>query len=135
MCWYLYGAVHGNINEKDLNAINQNHQCRLVSGTRHAVKMAIQEDNWDYRITKDYEMCDCGSAIGGGDPDAAQVQDMAVLMDSISELPGVKDISFCLTWVLDRNKHESTLKRSETDFVQLLTNLKPRTLYTIDCQK
>ena len=135
MCWYLYGAVNGRVDETALDAVNRRHRCRLIRGTRHAVKMALAEGSADCRITLGFEMCDCGSDVGGHDPDAGQVRDMAAMIGEVSALPGAETVSLCMTWIGERRKRETVLKRSETDLARMLADLEPGTLYTVDCRK
>ena len=78
MCWYIYGALQGDVEAEALNAVNNRHNCRMVQGTRHALKMALLSGAWDYRVTDGY--CDCESDIGAHDPNAAEVADMAGLI-------------------------------------------------------
>lgn len=132
MCWYIYGALQGNVETEALNAVNNRHTCHMVKGTRHALKMALLSGAWDYRITDGH--CDCESDIGAHDPNAAEVADMAGLIQECCALDGAKTLSFCRTWVNERNKHEKSFKVSEVDLRQLLADLEPSTLYTLSCK-
>ena len=131
MCWYLYGALQGKVDAEALDAVNGRHDGRIVPGTKHDLKMALLSDDGDYRITDGH--CDCESDIGRHDAEAAQVVDLAELIAEVSALPGAKTVSFCKTWAQQRNRRESSLKRSETDLKQLLADLEPNTLYTLFC--
>ena len=133
MCWYIYGALHGDVGAEALNAVNSRHDCRMARGTRHALKMALLSDAWDYRVTRCY--CDCESEIGEHDHDAAQVTDMAALIEECCALDGAKTLSFCLNLENERNKREQTLKFSEVDLRQWLADLEPSTLYTLSCKE
>ena len=132
MCWYIYGALQGDVNAEALGAVNSRHDCRMAQGTRHTLKMAILDENWDYRVTEG--CCDCGSDIGRHDPDTAQVSDMAALIGEACALEGADTLSFCITWRNERCKREKALKRSEVDLRQLFADLEPRTLYTLSCK-
>lgn len=134
MCWFLYGAANGDIDEKELDKINSAHRCRLTQGTKHELKTAVLSDNCDYRITAGFRICDCESEIGTHHTDAVEVIDFAALLNEICALPGAKTVSFCKTWVHERNKRECQLVCSQTDLRRLLADLEPRTLYTINCQ-
>lgn len=132
MCWYIYGALQGDVEAEALNAVNSRHDCRMAQGTRHALKMAILDENSDYRVTDG--CCDCDSAIGQHDPNAAEVSDMAAMMGEVCALDGADTLSFCKTWRNDRCKREKALKRSEVDFRPLLADLEPGILYTLSCK-
>jgi len=133
LCWFIHGALRGNIDENALREINGRHTCHIAKGTRHDLKMAVLEETWDYRVTEEY--CDCGSEIGGWDPDAPLVADLAELISEISALPGAKTLSMSKSWVGERNRYDETLKLSELDLRQWLAEFEARTLYTIDLQK
>ena len=132
MCWFLYGSLRGDMDENALQAINDKHLCHIVRGTRHDLKMAVLEDNWDYRVTENY--CDCECGIGRNDPNDEEVVDLAALIAEVGALPGVKTLSLSMAWVCTRNKHEQSLKLSELDLRQWLADLKKSTLYTIELQ-
>ena len=133
MCWFLHSALQGDVDSSALDAINQKHNCHIVKGTRHDVKMAIVDDTWNCRVTDG--CCDCGSSIGGGDPHDEDVMDLATLITEAAALPGSKTLSFCMAWAGRRCKHEQVLTLSELDLCQWLANLTAGTLYTIDLQK
>ena len=133
MCWFLYGAVNGQVDENALAAVNARHECHIIKGTRHDLKMAILSDGWDYRLTSSY--CDCSSDVGKHDPSAPLVKDLAALFVDVCALSGADTISLSHTWINTRNKHEKALKLSDVDWPQLLADLEPSTLYTVDCRK
>ena len=132
MCWFIYAALQGDVDAEALNAVNARHEYRIAPGTRHALKMALVDEDWDYRMTDG--CCDCDSAVGEHDPDAAEVLDMAALMGEACALDGAEALSFCKTWRNDRCKREQALKRSEVDLRRLLADLEPKTLYTLYCK-
>ena len=103
MCWFLYGAANGDIDEKELDKINSAHRCRLTQGTKHELKTAVLSDNCDYRITAGFRVCDCESEIGTHHTDAVEVIDFAALLNEICALPCAKTVSFCKTWVRSNN--------------------------------
>ena len=135
MCWFIYGAVQGNIDDEDLNNINSRHVCRLAKGTRHDVKMAAQSEVIveKYHVTR--KGCDCDSPIGEHNMNDDQVQDLAHLLCEVGELPGSDTISIYKTWIGTRNKREIKLKLSNTDLVKLAADFESSTLYTLSCRK
>ncbi len=132
MCWFLHSTLRGDVDENALQAINDQHFCHIARGTRHDLKMAVLEDNWDYRVTEN--CCDCECGIGRHDPDDEEVVDLAALIAEVGALPGAKTLSLSMTWACTRNKHEQSLKLSELDLRQWLADLKKSTLYTIELQ-
>ncbi len=133
MCWYLYGAVNGQVDEDALAAVNAHHECHIIRGTRHDLKMAILSDGWDYRLTNSF--CDCDSDVGRHDPNAPLVKDLSALLTDVCTLSGADTVSFSHTWINTRNKHEKTMKLSDVDWPQLRADLEPSTLYTVNCRK
>lgn len=133
MCWFLYGAVNGQVDEDALAVVNARHECRISRGTRHDLKAAILDGDWDYRLTS--TQCDCDSDIGRHDPGAPLVKDLSALLTDVAALSGTDTVSFSHTWANTRNKHEKTMKLSDVDWPQLLADLEPSTLYTVDCRK
>ena len=139
MCWFIHSALQGSADkdgvkrlENDLELLNAGHGCRIALGTKHDLKMALLSENWDYRVTKG--CCDCESPVGLHDPDAPEVRDLAALIAEVCALPDAKRLSFCKTWVGERNKREIDVKLSETDLPRLLADLEPNTLYTLFCK-
>ena len=133
MCWFIYGAVSGHIDEDALAVVNARHECHIIRGTRHDLKMAILSDGWDYRLTNSF--CDCDSDVGRHDPNAPLVKDLSALLTDVCTLSGADTVSFSHTWINTRNKREKTMKLSDIDWPQLLADLEPSTLYTVDCRK
>ena len=144
MCYYLYGALLGDVPKEEYDAVSSRHECRLARGTRHDVKNAVKassecvvkvaaDPTEKYRIT-DY-CCDCGSAIGGGDPNAPELQDLRSLIEELSLLPGAKQINLCITWTGKQNKREVQVDLGELDLGDFLANVKGNTLYTINLKK
>ena len=132
MCWFIRGALQGNVDADALSAINRRHNCSILQGTKHTVKMAILSDSSDCRITDG--CCDCDSDIGKHDPNAPMVRDLAALIEDVSILQGAEAVFLCKAWVQRRNKHEQTLKLSDVDLERFLADLEPSTLYTIYCK-
>ena len=131
MCWFVYGAVQGDMDEAAMGSVSERHECRLVCGTRHDVKMAALYVDGAFRVTRN--VCDCDSAIGAHDPTADEVRDLAGLMREVGGLPGAKTISCCKTWAGERNKRERRLKLAEVELERFLADLEPGTLYTLSC--
>ena len=136
MCWFIHGAVQGTADKNrrdrlknELDLLNGRHNCHIAPGTKHDLKMALLSESPDYRVTKG--CCDCDSAVGLHDPDAIEVRDFAALIAEVCALPDVKGISFCKTWIGERNKREIDVNLSETDLPRLLADLEPNTLYNI----
>ena len=137
MCYYLYGALFGDIPKEEYDHISSRHECKIARGTRHdvknAVKAAAERVQDDYRITDN--VCDCGSPIGGGDPNAPELQDIRSLIEELALLPGAKQINLCITWTGKQNKREVQVDLSELDLGDFLANVKGNTLYSINLKK
>ena len=131
MCWYILGAVNGNVSAESLADVNSRHECNMPAGTRHAVKMAVLNEDWSYHITG--WMCDCASPVGAHDPDDDLITDLAALLTDISLLNGAKTISLCKVWNTSPCKHERSFRFTEMDLRHFLADFEPSIMYTLDC--
>lgn len=134
MCYFLYGALWGDISESEYVDIKNKYGLKISLGTKHdvknAVKAAAEFVRDDYRVT-DW-VCDCNSPIGGHDPEDPTVIELSNLITELSALPGAKQINICLTWTGKQNKKEIKLELRETDIPTFLADLKGNTLYCLN---
>ena len=134
MCYYLYGALNGNVTEADYAPIAKKYDYKISIGTKHdvknAVKAAAEEVLDDFRIT-DW-ICDCDSPVGKHDPTDPMIQQLGNLIRDFSDLPGAKQINLCKTWTGKQNKTEIHVKLKETDICELLANVLENCLYSIE---
>ena len=132
MCWFIRGAVQGNIDAEALNKINKEHDCHILQGTKHDVKMAVMSDELSFRVT-DW-CCDCDSDIGEHNQNSSQVIDLSELIAEVGELDGAQNIYICKTWIGQRNKRETALNIAEEDLKQIFADFEPNTLYCFSCK-
>lgn len=130
MCYFIYGAVYGNVDQKEYQTIENKYEYKIHCGTKHDVKMSAQEVAADYRVT-DW-ICDCESDLGKKDVTAQQVKEMAALFEEIKNVNGAKHIYLCKTWTGKRNKSEVKLKLNDIDVKSVLANFKENCLYTFE---
>ena len=134
MCYFLYGALWGDVSESEYVEIKNKYGLKISLGTKHdvknAVKAAAEFVRDDYRVT-DW-VCDCNSPIGGHDPKDPTVIEFSNLITELSALPGAKQINICLTWTGKQNKKEIKLELRETDLPTFLADLKGNTLYCLN---
>ena len=131
MCWYILGALNGKVSNESLADVNSRHECSMPAGTRHAIKTAVLNGDWNYHITG--WACDCNSPVGAHDPGDDLIMDLAALLTDLSLLNGVKTISLCKVWDTSPCKHEKTFGFSEVDLCRFLADFEPNIMYTLDC--
>ncbi len=129
MCDFLYGALNGQVDEAEYKKTHAGHEFKFSIGTRHNVKMAMVNENYEYRMSN--WMCDCDTPLGRGNKDDEYIKDCAELIRELSGLEGANEIYFCKTGNNDRQKSEETLRLSEINLEELLANLKNKRLYTL----
>ncbi|MDD5923890.1 MAG: hypothetical protein PUC88_03770 [Clostridia bacterium] len=127
MCYYIYGALCGDVNTNEYQIIKDKYEYKFHCGTKHNVKMSVQENSDSYRVT-DWG-CDCDSDLGKKDPNAEQVKVFEALFNDIKKLKGAEQIYLCKTWVGKRNKNEIKLKLDDVDIKSVLSELKVNCLY------
>ena len=130
MCYYIYGALYGDIDKAEYKKIEDKYDCKIHSGTKHNVKMCVKGDSWDYRVTDGH--CDCGSALGEKNPDAKGIMELEALFNDIKKVEGAKHIYLCKTWAGKINRREVKLKLSDIDVKTVLAEFDPNCLYTFE---
>lgn len=130
MCYYIYGALYGDIDNDEYNAIECKYEYKIHCGTKHSVKTSVQEVSSSYRVT-DW-CCDCDSALGKKDINAEQVKEFETLFEELKKVNGAKHIYLCKTWNGKRNKTEIKLKLNDIDLKSVFANFKENCLYTFE---
>ncbi len=62
MCYYIYGALYGDVDKDEYQIIKDKYEYKIHCGTKHSVKTSVQEVSDSYRVT-DW-CCDCDSDLG-----------------------------------------------------------------------
>lgn len=132
MCWFIHGAVFGNINAGALKTINAAHECQILQGTKRDVKNAVLYDESEYCITN--HCCDCDTDIGNHNPKAAQVIDLADLIAEVGKLQGAEYIYICRTWVNELYENEKAVDISEINLKKFFADFESNTMYVISCR-
>ena len=133
MCYFLYGALWGDISESEYIDVKNKYGLKISLGTKHDVKSAVKaaaefvRDN--FRVT-DW-ICDCDSPVGKHDPTDPMIIELSNLITELSALPGAKQINICKTWTGKQNKKEIKLKLSDIDLPTFLADFKENTLYSL----
>lgn len=134
MCYYLYGALNGNVTEADYASIAKKYDYKISIGTKHdvknAVKAAAEEVLDDFRIT-DW-ICDCDSPVGKHDPNDPMIRQLGNLMRDLSGISGAKQIILCKTWTGKQNKKEIQVHLKEIDPAAFLADVQENCLYNIE---
>ena len=130
VCYFVYGALYGDIDENAYKTIENKHEFKIHCGTKHSVKNSVLEVSDDYRIT-DW-CCDCDFALGRKDINAEEIKKLEALFNEIKEIGGAKHIYLCKTWTGKRNKGEIKLRLDDIDIKSVLANFKENCLYTFE---
>ena len=130
MCYFLYGAVNEGINQKDYEEVSQENYYHFNIGTKHNVKMAVLENADDFRITKG--CCDCGTAIGGNDPNHEEIIGLCDLLNDMRLIDNIKYVYISKNWVGKINKREEHYHIDDINIAEFLANIKENCLYRID---
>lgn len=130
MCYYIYGALYGDIDNDEYQAIEDKYEYKIRSGTKHNVKVSVEKSCGDYRVT-DW-CCDCGSALGKKDPSDEQIKELEALFNDIKKIGGAKHIYLCKTWAGKRNKKEIKLRLDDIDIKSVLAEFDANCLYIFE---
>lgn len=130
MCYYIYGALYGDVDKDEYQALEHKYAYKLRCGTKHNVKLSVQENSDEYRVTN--WCCDCDSSLGKKDPGADQIKELETLFLDIKCIKGAEYIYLCKTWSGRRNKQEITLKLADIDLKKVLAELHENYLYTFE---
>ena len=94
MCYFLYGALWGDISESEYVDIKNKYGLKISLGTKHDVKNAViaaaEYVKDDYRIT-DW-ICDCDSPVGKHDPGDPMIVELGNLITELAALPDANNV-------------------------------------------
>ena len=130
MCYILYGAVDKSINPDDYENAIKNSPYRFNIGTKHDVKMCAVNDSYEFTVTG--RCCDCDFPVGENNVEAAELKDLALLIDKLKSSRGAKCLYISKTWAGTRNKSEKTVNIAEIDVIPFLAHMEKSCLYRID---
>ena len=130
MCYYIYGALFGNIDPDEYKSIEDNYEIKFRTGTKHDLKMCVQNENLPFRVNNG--ICDCNTELGEGNAESEEIKPYSHLFDDIRNLRGAKHIYLCKTWAGKRNKSEVKLKLNEINVSETLANIKENCLYVFE---
>lgn len=130
MCYYIYGALFGNIDLNDYKALENNYEIKLRVGTKHDVKMAVQQVDCGYRVTEG--CCDCESDLGRGNMEAEEVKQFEKMLNDMKTIKGAECIYLCKTWAGKSNKKEKCLKLNDINIRDALANFEENCLYIFE---
>jgi len=128
VCYYIYGALSGNLN--DYETVANNYEIKLPVGTKHDVKMAVKQVDFNYRVTNG--CCDCESELGKGDAEAEEVKRFERLINDMKSIKGAEHIYLCRTWNGKTNKNEKRLKLDDINIRNVLADFEENCLYVFE---
>lgn len=130
MCYIAYSAVNPEVHPGDLAKLNKKGDYFFQPGTKHDIKMAVVEENEDFRLT-DW-CCDCDFPLCEGDSGAPELRKLAAELEKLRAVRGIRCVYLCKTWTGDRNKKEETVHIDDLDLPAFLAGMRTGTLYRID---
>lgn len=130
MCYYIYGALFGDVDENEYSAIENKYELKIRKGTKHSLKKSVQEVSEQYRVTN--WCCDCDSALGGKDSETQEIKMYEAFLNDIKGLNGAKYIYLCKTWAGKTNKKEIQLKLNDINVGNTLAEFNENCLYTFE---
>ena len=128
MCFILYGAVRGNIDNEIYEKISEKYDLSFKPGTKHDIKMCIKNEDDEFRVTR--AECDCDTALGRNEANCEEIEQYSALFEELKEIEGIEHIYLSKTWTGKINKNEISVKVRETDMKNTLAGLKENCLYT-----
>ena len=126
MCYYIYCALFGNIDPDEYKSIKDNYEIKFRIGTKHDLKMCVQNEDLPFRVNDG--ICDCDTELGKGNPASEEIKPYCALFEDIKSLKGAKHIYLCKTWTGKRNKTEVKLKLNEINISETLADIKENCL-------
>ena len=132
MCYFLYGAINKEANEKDLAEVSEGNFYHFNIGTKHDVKTSVLECSNGFRLTSG--MCDCDTPIGAGAEhrDHEEIRELSSLLEDMRLVRGVKCVYISKNWAGKINKREETYHIDDIDIPDFLAEMKENYLYRID---
>ena len=130
MCYFIYGALYGDVYENEYKSIKDKYEFKIHTGTKHDVKTSVKGENIDFRVT-DW-CCDCDSDLGKGDTNSEFIKQYVELFNDIKNVNGAKHIYLCKTWTGKTNKTEVNLKLNEINLEETLANFRKNCLYVFE---
>ncbi len=131
MCYFIYGALFGDIDTNEYENIKVKYNnLHFPLGTKHDLKMCVQEASMPFRVNDG--ICDCDTELGKGNPASEEIKPYCALFEDIKSLKGAKHIYLCKTWTGKRNKTEVKLKLNEINISETLADIKENCLYTFE---
>jgi len=132
MCYFLHGAVYGDIDQAEYYRFTAGHKYHFNIGTKHDVKNDVNKSSYDFCVTNN--MCGCDSPVGSKDASSPELKEYEALFFDLKKVPGLKQIYLCKTWTGKRNKKEVTVKIEDIDVPSFLANVEESCLYTFEME-
>ena len=134
MCFFLHGALNGDVSEAEYESVIGKYEYNLARGTKHDVKIAVKESTMivkrEFRVT-DW-MCDCDSPVGKHDSKDPVIVDLSNMISELAALSGAKQINICKTWIGKRNKKEVNVNIKDIEIPVFLADMEENVLYSVN---
>lgn len=134
MCFFLHGALNGDVSEAEYESVIGKYEYNLARGTKHDVKIAVKESTMivktEFRVT-DW-MCDCDSPVGKHDYKDPVIVDLSNMISELAALSGAKQINICKTWIGKRNKKEVNVNIKDIEIPVFLADMEENVLYSVN---
>ncbi|MBQ2758893.1 MAG: hypothetical protein IKJ88_05685 [Clostridia bacterium] len=129
MCYFLYGAVNREINERDYKNIIKNSKYHFVPGDIADVNSCVANCAENYRITSNH--CDCESAVGGKDIYNEELKNWEELLLKLKTAQGIKYVLLSKNWWKETNTKQETIHIDDVDIASFLADIENNCLYQI----
>ena len=127
---YALRAVNRDISPLDYTRLSTGSRFAIRPGTKEALGMSIERDEFDFRVTT--RPCDCDFPFGAGDPKADDLTELARLIRSLRTARNAKCVFLSKTWAGTENKTEKTVHIDDVDLPGFLAAAETDCLYRID---
>jgi hypothetical protein len=133
MCYFLYGAVNGGINEADYARVDKSCGYYFPIGEKEDVNNCVEKCGNDFRIKK--SQCDCDTAVGKHKTGKEELKGLSQMLDEMRSVRGIKHIYMSKNWAKETNSREICVHIQDIDAVKYLADMKENCLYKIGLYK
>lgn len=134
MCYFLYGAVNGGLNEDDYNKVIEKSNYHFNFGNIKHVNACVENGQFDYRITLDH--CDCDTPIGSKHTNKKGLKEFEEVLLNLKNVQGIKYVLFSKNWWGETNSKQEIVHIHDIDIPFFLAHAEENCLYKIEmCPK
>lgn len=133
MCYFLYGAINGEINTDDYEKTIRDTEYHFNFGNIKSVNECVASCDSSYRITLNH--CDCNTAIGQKHTKKKELEELKDLLLDLQKVRGIKYVLLSKNWWEETNNKQETVHIQDIDILYFLANIEDNCLYKIELYK